>query len=55
MSGDISLAEAYLNMYSEKADIEKEEILKWMPIVAAGRLAKSSEQEREFLLSWINK
>ena len=53
MRGDISGAENYAEKYSEKSGIEKQEILSYMPIVAAARLAGCSEQEREFLLSWI--
>ena len=26
----------------------------WMPIVAASQLAKSTELEHKFLLSWVN-
>ena len=53
MRGDISGAENYVEKYSEKSGIEKQEILSYMPIVAAARLAGCSEQEHEFLLSWI--
>ena len=53
MNGDISGAENYIDKYSEKSEIEKQQILSFMPIVAASRLADCSEQEREFLLSWI--
>lgn len=53
MHGDISGAEKYIELYSEKSGIEKQQILSYMPIVAASRLAKCSEKEREFLLSWV--
>lgn len=53
MHGDISGAEKYIQQYSEKSGIEKQQILSYMPIVAASRLAGCSEQEREFLLSWL--
>ena len=53
MHGDISGAKKYLELYSEKSGIEKQQILSYMPIVAASRLAKCSEKEREFLLSWV--
>ena len=53
MNGDISGAENYIEKYSEKSGIEKQQILSFMPIVAASRLADCSEQEYEFLLSWI--
>ena len=53
MRGDISGAEKYMELYSGKSGIEKQQILSYMPIVAASRLAKCSEKEREFLLSWV--
>ena len=53
MHGDISGAENYIEKYSEKSGIEKQQILSYMPIVAASRLADCSEQEHEFLLSWV--
>ena len=55
MSGDISGAEKYLEAYAEKAGIEKQQIISFMPIVAASRLTKAGEKEVEFLLSWIDK
>ena len=55
MHGDISGAEKYIQLYSEKSGIEKQQILNYMPIVAASRLVGCSEQEREFLLSWVRK
>lgn len=54
MNGDISGAQKYLTHYIEIAKVEKEQILNFMPIVAASRLAKCSDKEREFLLSWVN-
>ena len=53
MRGDISGAEKYVELYSEKSGIEKQQILNYMPIVAASRLAGCDEKEREFLLSWV--
>ena len=54
MRGKIDLAAMYLKILGEKAGIEEEEVLFWMPVVAASLYAKCSNEEREFLLSWIN-
>lgn len=48
------LAEEYLSLYCEKGQADKNEILKWVPIVAAALLAKSREDERAYLLRWVN-
>jgi hypothetical protein len=29
-------------------------VQKWLPIVAASQIAKNKEEERQFLLNWIN-
>ena len=54
MHGKIDLAAMYLKVLCEKAGIEEKEVLFWMPVVAASLYAKCSNEEREFLLSWIN-
>lgn len=47
------LAEKYLSIFVEKSNIEKIEIQKWIPIVAATQLTKGNEKEAEFLKKWI--
>ena len=47
-------AEEYLNKFSEKSGIEKKYIQKWIPIVAAAHLSKASEEEKTFLINWID-
>ena len=47
-------AEEYLNKFSAKAGIEKRYIQTWIPIVAAAHLSKASEEERKFLMNWID-
>lgn len=47
-------AEEYLNKFSEKSGIEKRYIQSWIPIVAAAHLSKASEEERKFLMNWID-
>ncbi len=54
LAGEKELAEKYLNLFCKKSDTAKQYIQKWMPIVAASQSVKSKEEEREFLLSWVN-
>lgn len=54
LDGRKELAEKYLNSISEKANIEKRYIQKWIPIVAAAHLSKASEEEKNFLMNWID-
>lgn len=54
LDGKKEEAEKYLNKFSEKAGIEKQYIQKWIPIVAAAHLSKASEEEKKFLINWID-
>ena len=54
LAGDITGADKYLNLFCKKSDTAKQYIQKWLPIVAASQSVKGREQEREFLLSWVN-
>ena len=54
LAGDITGADKYLNLFCKKSDTAKQYIQKWFPIVAASQSVKGREQEREFLLSWVN-
>lgn len=54
LSGDISGAEAYLDLFCKKSDTAKQYIQKWLPIVAASQSVKGRPEEREFLLNWVN-
>lgn len=47
------LAEKYLNLFCKKADTAKQYVQLWMPIVAASQSVKGNQEEREFLLSWV--
>ena len=52
LSGDIGMAEEYLDLFCQKSKTDKRYVQKWMPIVAASQSVKGKEKEREFLLSW---
>ena len=54
LSGDMALADRYLELFCKKSDTQKRYIQKWLPIVAASQLVKGNPEEREFLLSWVN-
>ncbi len=54
LAGDITGADKYLNLFCKKSDTAKQYIQKWLPIVAASQSVKGREEEREFLLSWVN-
>ena len=48
------LAEKYLNMFAEKSGIEKTNIQRWIPIVAATQKTKGKPEEQDFLDRWID-
>lgn len=49
-----ALAEKYLDLFCKKADIPKQLVQQWMPIVACSESTKNIEGERELLDSWVN-
>ncbi|MBR5143482.1 MAG: phosphotransferase [Clostridia bacterium] len=54
LSGDEEAAKTYLRLFCEKSDTAMQYVQKWMPIVAASQSVKGNENEREFLMSWVN-
>lgn len=54
IEGKENLAEKYINLFSEKSGIEKMNIQRWIPIVAAAQMAEGKENEYEFLSKWID-
>ena len=54
LEGKNELAEKYINLFSEKSGISKANIQRWIPIVAAAHLSKASEEEKTFLINWID-
>ena len=54
LNGDIEGANMYLDIFCKKSDTAKQYVQKWMPIVAASQSVKGNEEEREFLMSWVN-
>ena len=54
IQGKTDVAEKYLNLFSEKSGIEKRNIQRWIPIVAATQMSKGKPEEQEFLSKWID-
>ena len=54
LKGDKEAAEMYLNMFCKKTDTAKQYVPQCLPIVAASQSVKGNEEEREFLLNWID-
>ena len=54
LKGQKNYADKYLNLFCKKSDTARQYVEKWMPIVAASQSVKGKEEEREFLLSWVN-
>ena len=47
-------AEAYLDVYCERADMPKQIVRQWLPVIAASELARGRKVDEEFLMSWID-
>ncbi|MBR3511616.1 MAG: phosphotransferase [Clostridia bacterium] len=54
MNGKQDVANRYVDLYCQKANVDKREIQSWIPIVAAAIMSKSSEENKEFLRHWTN-
>lgn len=54
LNGDDDGAKKYLDLFCKKSNTAKQYVQKWMPIVAASQSVKGNENEREFLLSWVD-
>ena len=48
------IAEKYLDLFSKKSGIGKDNIQRWIPIVAATQMTKNIAEEQEFLSKWID-
>ena len=54
LKGKDKEAKMYLDMFCQKSDTARQYVQKWMPIVAAAQLEKSTEEDKKFLMSWID-
>jgi len=54
LAGQRETAEKYLKLYCKHADVARQYVQKWMPIVAASQTVKGKAEELELLSSWVN-
>lgn len=54
LAGQLDRAKKYLDMYCSMTDTAKQQVQKWLPIVAASQSVKGCPEERELLMHWIN-
>ena len=54
LEGKEDVAKKYMDIFCKKSDTAKQYIQKWLPIVAASQSVKGKEEERKFLLSWVD-
>ena len=54
MDGKEELANKYLDLFEKMSGIEKREVQRWIPIVAATQMTKKIPEEQDFLSKWIN-
>jgi aminoglycoside phosphotransferase (APT) family kinase protein len=47
-------AAAYLDLYAQKADVPKQKILYWVPVVAAAELSRGRKENEETLRAWVS-
>jgi thiamine kinase-like enzyme len=47
------LADMYLETYCTRSKRPQEDILAWLPVVAAARLSENNENEKQLILDWI--
>lgn len=47
-------AEDYLDIYCERADMAKQIVRQWLPVIAASELARKRKVNEEFLMSWVD-
>lgn len=48
------IADLYLKEFCAKSDTARQYVQRWLPIVAASQLTKNKEEEREFLMKWVD-
>ncbi len=54
LQGKTELAEKYLDLFCKKADIAKQLVWQWMPIIACSESVKNKPEEKALLDSWVN-
>lgn len=54
LNGQDDMAEDYLSLFCKKADIPKQLVQQWMPIVACSQSTKNVPGEKDMLDKWVN-
>lgn len=54
LNGKEDIAKRYLNIYCKKSDTARQYVERWLPIVAASQLTKGIEEEKDFLMNWVD-
>ena len=54
ITGKKELADKYLKLFCKKSDTAIQYVQRWIPIVAASRLCKCKDEERQLLHGWID-
>lgn len=50
-----SFADMYLDAYCRKQQIERNSVLKWLPVIAGARLSEKNKSEYDKLIRWVDK
>ena len=48
------IAEKYLDLFTKKSEIDKVNVQRWLPIIAAVKMEKAEDEELEFLKRCID-
>ncbi|MDR0804661.1 MAG: phosphotransferase [Oscillospiraceae bacterium] len=54
LQGESERAKKYLNLFTETADLAKQYVQEWLPIIAASQSVKRIATEKALLDSWVN-
>ncbi|MGN0532551.1 MAG: phosphotransferase [Eubacterium sp.] len=54
LAGKQDVADKYLDLFCKKADIPKQLVQQWMPVVACSESVKNKPEEKVLLDSWVN-
>ena len=54
LNGQKEIAEKYIDKFSQKSNIDKMKIQRWIPIVAANQFLKAEGEKKEILRQWID-
>ncbi len=53
LSGDVDIAEEYMQIFCRKSDTARQYVHNWLPIVAASQSVTCAPEDRDKLLHWV--